>query len=273
MMDNEEKTDQMRDEEAAFGRSRRLRIWSIIYVAVAVSLWAQWLAPGVLAEVRSEDGSEAALALQSLPFFAAALGVLWRHRAILLGLVPVSFLPGLAVMSDVELTSLATPGSLLLGLATFALYLVVAAQVPDWKPEPTARDGGWCADGLGDEYGEIFRRFVVARFVAMGLIFAVITYALFFDAGTAAALAALEGDRAIDNHHTFMVVLVYFAWTIAVYVGAVLPVLNWEHHRRRSGMPAGQRRLLNEPRRLVRRVFFWLAGLFVVTSLSMIYLF
>ncbi len=264
-MAKEETAESARDEEAAFGRARRLRLWSILFVVVAVSLWIQWLGPGILAEARSEDGSEFVAALHSLPFFAVAVGVIWRHPAILLGLVPVSFLPGLAMLPDAELEALASPGALIVSLATFALYLVVAAGAPDWRAVRGEVRGDIDGRGRKDGHADIFRRFVILRFSAMGLLFAAISYALFFDPATSEALASLDDESAMRTQHVFTVVAMYFAWMIAVYIGAILPALNWEHHRRGSGMSADLKRLIARPDRLVRRVLLWLGCLFVTT--------
>lgn len=253
------------DEEAAFGKARRRRLWMVLFAAVATSLWVQWLGPGVWAELRSADGSEAVLALQMMPVLVGVLALVWRHPAAVLVLYPVSFLPGLAMLPEAEWEALARPGALTLSLATFGLYLIVAAVAPRRRPTQAVARRSLGAGGDPDGHADAFRRFVVTRFVATAALFAVITYALFFAPSTAEALAAIDGEQARRTQHVFTVIAMYFGWMIAVYVGAILPMMNWEHHRRSSALPGGQRQLLRDPQRLARRVFIWLVGLMVMT--------
>lgn len=259
-------------EEAATAQAGDRRLWAVLFAFIAISLWTQWLGAGALAELRSEDGSSAVLALQILPLMAMGIALMWRHEAARLALVPVSFLPGLAMMADAEWAALTSPGSLTLSVATFAVYLVVAASRPRAHETGPVLRRPSAPGSENDGQADFFRRFVVVRFAVMGILFVLVTYGLFFDESTKQALAALDGDTAAATQHVFMVISMYFAWIIAVYMGAILPALNWEYHRRRSAMPAGHRRLLADSQRLGRRVFLWLTGLLIVVSLSVWFL-
>lgn len=252
-----------RDEEAVFGPDRRRRVWAAVLWVIVGSLWVQWLGPGAWAEFRSEDGSAAVLMLQGLPFVAAAVATTRDHRAWRMALVPLSFLPGLAMLPEAEWEALATPVSVGLSLATFALYLVVAARGPAASP-PTQAKRQRAQGGLPDRYAASFHQFVVLRFAVMAVLFAVITYGLFFAPSTQEALSMARDSSARTLQHVFAVVLMYFAWLVAVYVGAVLPALSWEHDRRRTGVPPRQLQLLGRPGRLRRRVVGWVIGLSVV---------
>ena len=251
-------------QAASAERSRRL--WTFLFLLIAASLWIQWLGPGALAEIRSEDGSETVLALQLLPLAAAAIAVLWDHPAWRLTLFPISFAPGLAMLADAEWEALLGPGALILGLATLALYLIVAAARPPEASYRTTRRRPSRARGERDGYALAYRRFVLVRLLIVGGLFALITYALFWDPATLDALASAQGEEAQGMQHLFAVVVMYFAWMVAVYIAAVLPSLNWEYHRRRPAMPAGQEQLLADQSRLRRRVWTWLAVLLMATT-------
>ena len=262
-----ESSKQQRAEDLAPRQGGR-RLWSVLFVVVAISLWAQWLGAGALAEIQSEDGSSMVLALQLLPLAAMAVALMWHHSAARLALVPVSFLPGLALLADAEWAALSSPWALSFAVATFALYLVVAASRPTDEPVQSFLRRSASADYFKDGQAHFFRRFVALRFAVMGFLFVLITYALFFDPSTQQALASLEGEKAAVTQHVFMVILLYFGWVIAVYMGAILPALNWEYRRRRSALPTAQRQLLAQPARLGRRVFFWLMSLLIVVFLT-----
>ena len=96
-----------------------------------------------------------------------------------------------------------------------------------------------------------------------------ITFALFWNPTVAEALAALDGETAQKTQHTFVAVVIYFAWMVAVYVGALLPALNWEYHRRR---PPLKSQLLARAPKLRRRVWIWLALLMTMTTSALLLL-
>lgn len=252
--------------EELFRVERDQQAWYFLFILLAASLWAQWLGLGAWTEIQSEDGSAAILALHLLPLGTAAVAVMWNHPAPRLVIFPVSFLPGLALLAEAEWASLAEGGSVLLALVTFGLYLVVAAgrpgvetleALPSRRLEPEVVDG----------YAWRFKRFVTIRMTVMAVLFLVITYALFFDPAITATLSEIEVGE--QTHHVFMVVLLYFSWMIVVYMGAILPILNWEHDRRQPAIPRRQRELMANPGRLGRRIVFWILLLFTAMSTSM----
>lgn len=251
----------------ASGADRRWqrRLWPAVYLVVGAGLWIQLLAPGALAESRSADGSQTILAVQCLPLVALGVGLLWRHVAGRLTIVPLSFIPGLALLPEAELAALTTPWSLGLAVATLALYLVVSAGRPAQMPRELKRPGQGVDQPSSDGHARAFRRFVVVRFAVVGAIFGVVTWAVFVAPGVQEALAGLEGEGATRSQHLFVAVVAYLGWMVAVYVGAMLPALNWEHHRRRSGVPDSQQALLEKPSRLGRRIMGWLVVLTGVT--------
>lgn len=248
---------------------RGQRQWMFLFFVVAISLWLQWLGPGALAEVRSEDGSESVLALQLLPLAALVLAAMWNHSIGRLTLFPISFIPGLVMLPDAELEALTTPGSLLLALSTLALYLVISAARPPEASYGVPRRRPAQAGEGGDGYSRSFRRFVGVRMAVMGALFAVITFALFWDPSVAEALAAVDGEAGRKTQHAFVAVVMYFAWMVAVYMGALLPSLNWEYHRRR---PPLKKESLARPGRLRRRVWIWLALLMTMTTSTFLWL-
>ncbi len=248
------------------------RLWLFLWTVIAASLWAQWLGPGAAAELQSEDGSALVLALQILPLATGVVAAMWRHPAALLALFPISFLPGLALLPQAEWQALSSLGAVLSSLATFGLYLLVSASVPADTSPSSDRDQRAIEGASKDRHGDAFRRFVVLRFGAVAVLFAIITYALFFSPDLQQAFAALETEKAARTQHVFAVVTMYFAWMIAVYVAAVLPSLNWEFRRRRSAIPPKQRALLDAPKPLKRRVAIWLVSLLVVVFLSVFFL-
>ncbi len=256
-----------RDEEKVFGPDRRRRMWAFVVWAIVISLWVQWLGAGAWAELQSEDGSVVVLMLQGLPLVAVAVATNWDHLAGRMALVPMSFLPGLAMLAQAEWEVLWAPMPVGLSMATFALYLLVAARGPAGADDGS-REGRRAQGGLPDGFAANFRQFLTVRFVVMALLFTVITYGLFFAPATQEALGGIGDSEASRLQHVFAVVLIYFAWLVTVYVGALLPALNWEHDRRRLGVPASQLELLGDAQRLGRRVGGWVVALSVVIVAS-----
>lgn len=249
--------------EELFARDREYRAWVLLFLILAAGLWAQMLGAGAWAEMQSEDGSAAVLAAQLLPLLMGGLAVSAHQRWLRLFVFPVSFLPGMVLMTEAERTVGSEPVALLVKGVLFGLYLVVAAGRPATKdvvatPRRVIDEAPW----FGGDRG--FRRFVRARICGAVLVFAVISFALFMDRELVAAMGAVDSldDRA--SHHAFSAVLVYFGWAITLYMGTILPILNWEYDRHQGPMPASLERLLRRPGRLRFRIMLWLAALIVV---------
>ena len=245
--------------EELFQAERDNQLWFLLFVLLAGSLWAQWLGTGAWIEIQSEDGSAAILALQLLPLAIAAVAVTWNHPAPRLVLFPISFLPGMALLTEAEWASMGEPLAMVLSAATFGLYLIVAASRPRTVNLMTLPRR--TVESREAESADEFRWFVQQRVVVMALVGLAISYGLFFDPHIAAQIDA-AGEQG-PTQHAFMAVLLYFGWMIAVYMGAILPVLNWEHDRRQPVLPLRQRRLMEATQSLRRRVIFWV-GLIVM---------
>lgn len=249
--------------EEFFEVERAQHGWLVLYFLVALSLWAQWSGLGAWTEIESEDGSAAILALHLLPLAALALALGWNEALARLFVFPVSFLPGMLLVTEMDRARLMEPLGLGLGLASFGLYLVIASS----RPKASGLIGATTREvkvRLKDRYAEGFRRELIARILGLGMVGAMITYGLFIDPEIGASLARLQGESGGEAQHLFMVVLLYFTWMIAVYMAGILPVLNWEYERRQPALSPGERRLLRSPSRLRRRVLVWLGLLFLV---------
>lgn len=249
--------------EELVGRDREYRTWAVLLLIIAAGLWAQLLGAGVWAEVQSEDGSALILALQLLPLLMAVAAVWVHHRVVRLFVFPMSLVPGMALMAEAEWAAAGEPISLMVKGALFGLYLVVAAGRPVTKDLIALP-----RRPVGQVEGKIFedrrfRRFMVWRVLASAVIFGVITYALFVDPEISAAMSTVETRDGRASHQAFVVVLMYFGWTIAIYMGTVLPVLNWEYQRYQPGVPRSLGRLLRRPGYLMLRITLWMAGLIV----------
>ncbi len=245
-----------------FEVERDQKVWFVLFVMLSVALWAQWLGGGAAREVISEDGSGAVLALSLLPLGAAVLALVWRHPALELVVVPLSFVPGLIFLPEAEWARLGEPFALMASGLLFGMYLVVAAGRP-----PASELVGLPRRALeeelerSDQRSEAFRAFVMVRMVAMAAVFCVITYALFFSVPIQEHFEALEEGQV---QHVFTTVLLYFGWSIVAYMGAVLPALNWEHDRRQSVLTRRERQLLASGPRLARRVALEVGAVVVV---------
>lgn len=250
-----------------FAVERAYRIWVLLFGVLALSLWAQWLGFGAFTEIESEDGSPAILALHLLPLGIAALAMGWRHPAGRLFLFPISFVPGFLLLTEVEKEAFLAPFSLTMAILTLGLYFVVAASRPE-ALNLLATGLRELRREIEDPHARQFQRTLLGRLGALLFIGVVITYGLFFDPHVAEELR-LIGAPADGNQHVFMVVLVYFAWMIVVYMAGILPLLNWEYERRTSPLSQGQKRLLSSPRKLRRRVFLWLGLLLVSLALTL----
>lgn len=237
---------------------------------VAAGLWVMWLGPGAVAEYQSVDGSAWRLAAYGLPLLIVAGAVVWDHPAGRLGVVPVSFVPGLALLPDAEWAALSEPVSVLVAAGTFAVYLVVAAAGPDGAGSLSSDRIGEATGEGSDDHSEVYRRFVAVRFGALGVVFCAIVYALYLDPSIAASFARLEGEQAARNQQLFTAVVVFFGWMVVLYTGAISPALNWERHRRRERIPAAVRELQKGPGLLRRRLVGWLGAL-VIVSLAAVF--
>lgn len=256
-------------EESSGPRRWSRRLWPLLFGVIGFGLWIQLLAPGALAESRSADGSQFVVFVHCLPLVALGVGLLWRHVAGRLTVVPLSFVPGLAMLPRAELAALTSTWSLVLAIGTLALYLVVAASRPAGPSGAGKETGQPVIQPSADRHAGAYRWFVATRFGAVAVVFCVVTWALFFAPSIQEALAALEGEDATRSQHLFTAVVVYLVWMVVAYVGAVLPALNWEYYRRRSGLPDSHRALLEAPGRLGRRIVAWLAVSMVVTLLAL----
>lgn len=258
----------MDEAEELFAVERDQKMWLVLFVLITGALWVHWLGGGVIAEVSDQESSGALMALYLIPLAVATMAVVWRQRGLSLLAVPLSFLPGLWVLPEPAWERLGEPLALGIAGALFGLYLLVAAGRPDTESlVGLKRRSLEEALERSDRYSEEFRRFVFLRMVALGGIFAAITYGLFVDPAAAEAFDSLGAFSA--DQRVFTAVLLYFAWSIALYMGAILPALNWEHDRRQPVISERLRSRMNSPARLVRQVALWIGAATVLIVLAM----
>ncbi len=267
---SEESAGLERDAEVAFGATRHRRRWFVLYVVVTLSLWMQWFGLGVLSEVRSDDGSEAALAAYLLPLAMMVVGALWKHPAGRLALVPSSCLPGLAMLAPPEWEALSEPVPLVIGAVTLALYWVVALKRPSPRREEVQR--GLREEEVAQVTGaearreRAFGRFVIRRVALVAGLGGLLVYGMLWSPQVTDALATAASEQGRIRQETLVAVTMSFSWMVVVYMALILPTLNWD--RVRLQPPAGQRllALLRQPEGLKRRVAIWLILLCVGTA-------
>ncbi len=257
-----------RDQEAAFGAARYHRRWLAVYVVVALSLWLQWLGVGVWIEVRSEDGSEAALAAYLVPLAVLVVGAMWRHPAGRLALVPASFLPGLAMLPAPEWEAMGEPLAMGLSAVTFLIYLLAALKVPAGEGKWEAQELETAEVALSEEadIDRAFHRFVARRVAVVAALGALLVYGVYWSPAVEAALALTEEPGVQRRQHTLVAVAMAFSWMVVVYMTLILPALNWDRHRRGPPEGAKLRALLSRGGALRRRVAIWLILLSAATA-------
>ncbi|WP_146618190.1 hypothetical protein [Lujinxingia litoralis] len=234
------------------GRARAGALKWALLAFLMLNLWAQWLGAGLFAELRSADGSGLRILAMMVPLVVGVVGLVHAHPALRLLIFPVSFLPGMALLAEREWEAMSEPVALLMAVASFVLYLIVAAisgeegELPAQQPADVHPGDGRAGD---------YRFFVRSRVLAVSAVLAAILGALYVSPAIKTSLVAQAAERA-PLHLTFMAVVMLFAWVVMAYISAVLPALNWEYDRRQPVFSQSLARLMSSPRTLARRVMW-----------------
>lgn len=211
-----------RDVSAALAPSTWGRIGGAV---LGVSLWAQ-LALFGLREVFAAPVSTGNVLMFLLPLALLGVGLVTRLPVLLVAAFP------LALLAPATLVEQIGPGWNAWAAAqvclTAALYLAV---VSNWLTSvPRSRDVR--RGEAKTERARAYRRYVYARLLPLTLLWAVPTYAIFWDPAIVGTISQNHGDDAVTAQ-VFMAVLIFFAWSITAYMFYVVPALNLEYDRRR----------------------------------------
>lgn len=235
------------------------KAWPLAVGVIGVSLWAQLFWVGLMAEGQFTQPRFSAMVCYLLPLMILGAGILARAPVILLALFTVGSLPGLVLLPDQEKLLLAEGFSMLRIGATLALYLAVASagSAADVgtpvEVEPLPEDERLLHSDPG-----IIQRFVLARIGVLAILFALPAYAVFQDPVVALALSRHYG-AAPEAARTFLGLIHFFIWSVAVYMMVLVPSLNLEYDYRRLGRRLSEQHSALTRPKIATRVGIWLA--------------
>ena len=207
----------------------------VVAAILGLSLWAQ-LAMFSFRDELAADTSPARVLLYIVPFAVIGAGFWLRSAVLLLAVFPLSLLPP-SVMIEHGGATFDGPWSAVQGCATMAIYL---ALVSSWLGAGAAAASVDIEDDVDPRVkassrttaGSEFRRFIYPRLVPLLLLWAVPTYAIFWDPAIAATIAQNHPERP-EVAQIFIAMIVFFAWAIVAYMSFVVPSLNLEYDVRR----------------------------------------
>ena len=235
-----------------------------IAVVLGVSLWAQ-IALFALRDELAGGAGPLRLLLFLVPFGVLGVGVWLRSNVTLLAVFPLALLPPAAVVAARGQAAALDPWTAAQLCATMALYL---ALVSNWLGATRGEDRIRREEPTS-ERARIYRRFVYPRLLPLLLLWAVPTYAIFWDPAIAGTI--------LQNHpenpaiaQIFMAMLVFFAWCVAAYMSFVVPSLNLEYDRRRIDREIQAIGADAEPRAVVRRIGIASAFAIVITFILLL---
>lgn len=244
--------------------------WSVAVALVGLSLWAQCFWSPLSTRLQAGAAEPWRVLPLVAPLLALAGSVLWRKAWLRLFAVPVSFVPGLLMVSAAEFRD-DGQFAILRVAGTFAVYTVFAGL--SLRRDRERRD--WMnleENGRGSEESEtdhergterpagMYPFYVETRVAWMVGLFVVLMWGLFGSGATDAVIAENFSEHP-QEARMFLTVLMTFVWSVAVYLGALRPVSNLEYRIRRR-----KRSLKERPdgraagRRLAWRALVGLAG-------------
>ncbi len=210
-----------------------------------LAIWAQLFLGAALAELNYADTRLLFLAAYFLPLIVMAAGY-WLGR---IGWLQIGFLasllPAFWVLPVEDQPAMDEPLAVVWLCGLVVLYLVMGTdlfagesiasdEIEHERIEIAAsEDAGhrerrkYVAELLANHQQHFISRFVVSLWL-----FAVITYAVFFDAGIQALIGEFfEGSEQIAV--SFLAVSMFFVWCMVVYMMIVVPAMNLEYDQRR----------------------------------------
>ncbi len=222
-------TEALRDEEEAIHSFEWGRYGALIVGVLGASLWLQLGVPGLAAEIRFPSPRPWMLILYILPLVALSFAVINRHTALTLLVFPVSLLPAVVGLPEVERAMLRDWLAVLRIGGTVAVYLAVASA---WLASKDASDES-APVGTEYEHGRHYRRYVFSRLVPMLLVLVVPLYAVLFDP---VIVSTIEQNHpgSEDVAQTFLSLLIFFFWAVVAYTHFLVPALNLEYDRRKT---------------------------------------
>ncbi len=199
---------------------------AIVVVVLAVSLWGQLSLMGLLYEVRSGSADPLNFALHLLPIIALVPAITTRSPLALLLLFPVSLLPSIAALPELERGQLMELWPAVRVTGTFAVYLALASAWLTSVPEQVEVEQG------KSFRGQSYRHFVWGRLGPLVLLFLVPTYGIFLDAPITSTIEQ-NNPGAESVAQIFIAIVMFFTWAVIAYTTFLVPALNLEYDRRR----------------------------------------
>jgi hypothetical protein len=216
--------DNTDDDARPRGLRRQSATWQLVTTGLGVSLWVQLFGAALGARLGAPASEAGAALAYLLPLLALAAATVWRAAPLALLIVPISLLPGLALLPPIE-RILLTEGAALLRIG-LSLLLYMAAASAGLMADPVPGESTPSAEQR--EGGAEYMQVVYGRAVVMLLVFIAPAYAVYADPAIAAALSERYGGSP-EVARSFIGMLHFFAWSVLAYMLVLLPVLNLEY--------------------------------------------
>lgn len=259
--------------------------WSTWMVVPGLAIWAQLFLGAIVAELQFADMRLAYLAMYALPLFVLNAGY-WSGRIAVMQVgFLASLLPGLLILPEADRLGFEDPLAVLWLCGLVTVYLVLgtdrfAGRTAEEEHEQEGVGQRIVGDGSVAEDSErrrnavalsqSYRRHFTVRLAVALWLFAVITYAVFFDAGVQQAVGEyFAGGELVAV--SFLAVLMFFVWCMVVYLMILVPAMNLEYDQRRLQQAIAAMSQVRERRAAWLRVLMW-TSLSGVIGLAMFFL-
>lgn len=200
-----------------------------------LAIWAQLFLGAAIAEWHFADTRLVYLAVYCLPLFVLNAGY-WSRRVVVLQVgFLASLLPGFLILPVADRVGFESPLAVLWLCVLVTIYLVLGTdrfvlEALDEEQEEAEKQGE--GDGHAAVLSAGYRRYFAVRLGVALWLFAVITYAVFFDVGIQGYVGEyFAGGESVAV--SFLAVSMFFVWCMVVYMMILVPAMNLEYDQRR----------------------------------------
>lgn len=215
--------------EWSWGALRSSKLWGVATLLLGVGVWVQLFGAGAWTEIQLDQGRLHAVIAYLLPLFILGVGVWSRMSLLLLMILPVSLLPGLAMLPQAEHMVLSDGLSMIRVAASLGLYLAIASAGAELDRR---HDEVVLLKDTGKAFNH--QRFVLIRITLLLILLVVPSYGIFQDPDIAQALTQYYKDGP-DAARAFLSLVHFFCWSVVAYMMVLLPALNIEYEQRSLG--------------------------------------
>lgn len=192
---------------------------------VGFGVWLQLMAEALF-RAPSTGVSVGLAVVFVVPLAILGAGFVSRSRLALLLLYPLSLVPGVVLGGAVDFVLVESWVAARV-IASAAMFLALGSN---WLE---AREGA-ATHSMGaptTDRAVLYRGAVYSRIFPLLLLWAVPTWAIFFDPAVVSTMVRTYGESATVAQN-FAATMVFFAWCVGAYVFFIVPALNVEYERR-----------------------------------------